>query len=275
MQYKEKFDNIKKIIENYGNENYNKIKDIQLPEIKSKKEFNSFISQFVKKYNIHTNVINIKKLKRGNKLPIFEFNSNIGYIELFSFNVRCQNSKIEQDTITNLLKTNIDNWLSVGMKSIIIDLREHNGGSFMPVLNGLSKIFISGSLFGIGSSKVEKNENKWISYVNEKIRITTYIEPNLIDLRIAVLVNSNTASAGEFIALCLKRPGVKFFGEDTRSLLSFNNNYNICSNEIISLTNEYPTSINLEFLKDTKISVDHFSTRPKLRAKQWLTNSFA
>lgn len=273
-EYENTFQQIKEIIKINGTKGlYDEIKNLDLPNIKTKKDFDNFISEYLKKYDLHTFMINNKLSKIKNKMPYFEYKNEIGYVKFYKFMDNSLNSKNESKEFIELTKNKIDEWINKKTKGIIIDLREHYGGSFIPVVYGLYQLLGNGTLFGISKTIINKQSKNWITLINNNIKLQEFVEPKQIDIKIAILINENTASAGEFIGLSFKRQNVKFFGNDSRGLLSFNNNYKLKQTTLI-LTNEYVTDINMNFYNDkiNKLKVDIFSSRPKLRAKQWISN---
>jgi len=232
---------------------------------------NKNIETILKKINPHSSII--RKIKANNKMPSFEYKNDIGYIIFYKFSCLDSNYKNQTIEIKEKTKKYINEWLTNHKtKGIIIDLRKHYGGSFVPVILGLEELLGNGSLFGVDKLKINFTDDKWISINNGKIVKSEFVKPNDFKLKIAVLINENTCSAGEFIALALKRNNATFFGEESRGFLSFNNNYKV-NNMLLSITNEFVTDINGIFYpeKINKINVDEYSTRPKLRAKQWLS----
>jgi C-terminal processing protease CtpA/Prc len=229
------------------------------------------IKSLLQNHNKHSTII-LKNKKVKNKFPIFEFKNNIGYIKFFKFSCLDCNYLEQTQQIKLIIQKHISEWINnKNILGIIIDLRYHTGGSFVPVILGLSELLGNGSLFGINKNKTYFDENNWVSLENNKIIKSKFVKPNNFKIKVAVLIGDNTCSAGEFIALALKRENSKFFGDNSRGLLSINKNYQF-NDFIIALTQQFVTDIYGNFYNNENIKYDHYSTRPKLRAKQWLIN---
>ena len=79
------FQEIKELIKTNGKkELYEEIKNVDMSNIKTKKEFDIFILEYLKKYDPHTFLIN-NKLSKKNKMPLFEYSNKIGYVKFYKF----------------------------------------------------------------------------------------------------------------------------------------------------------------------------------------------
>ncbi len=131
------FQEIKELIKTNGKkELYEEIKNVDMSNIKTKKEFDIFILEYLKKYDPHTFLIN-NKLSKKNKMPLFEYSNKIGYVKFYKFMDNSLNSKIESLQLIEITKKTISEWINKNTCGIIVDLREHYGGSFIPAICGL------------------------------------------------------------------------------------------------------------------------------------------
>lgn len=128
----------------------------------------------------------------------------------FANSIRSQIKKIDT-------QNNINNW--------IVDLRGNNGGDMWPMLGGLNALINDGTV-GYFVGKKNKKNIAWES-VNGKIASTQ----ELIDtykvktqpLKIAILIDSMTASSGEMTAISfIGLPHVKVFGQPSAGYLTAN-----------------------------------------------------
>ncbi len=113
-------------------------------------------------------------------------NDSIGYIQLKNFTTNTRN-----DIISTYNEFKIQS--NYNLKGIILDLR-NNGGGLMKSAYDVFELFVPvGKYFG-----------KMINKYNQKIEIFTKKQPIDTNISIALIVNNNTASAGEFLTVALQ-----------------------------------------------------------------------
>ena len=121
-------------------------------------------------------------------------NNNIGYIKLPSF---------DSDS-SNKLKEKIDDLISKGAKSLILDLR-NNGGGIVDEANKITDLFLDK-----GNTIMTTKDNKGKEETEKTKSKKEY------DFPIIVLTNENTASASEILTAALKDNGrAKVIGTKT------------------------------------------------------------
>lgn len=152
-----------------------------------------------------------------------------------------------------------------GLKGWIIDLRYNYGGDMWPMLIALSPFFVDGEL---GSFRSETINHKWsladnIVYLdNQNQNKRVFDKANSYKVKhglnkVAVLINNNTASSGEAVAIALNTlKNVRFFGKTTHGFTSANTPISMGSGEMLVLTTsimydnkgrKYPEGINPNF----------------------------
>ena len=140
----------------------------------------------ITRQRIETNPISSKSL-----------NNNIGYIKLPSF---------DSDS-SNRLKEKIDELITNGTKSLILDLR-NNGGGIVDEANKIADLFLDK-----GKTIMTTKDNKGKEEIEKTKSKIEY------DFPIIVLTNENTASASEILTAALKDNsrakvvGTKTFGK--------------------------------------------------------------
>ena len=140
----------------------------------------------ITRQRIETNPISSKSL-----------NNNIGYIKLPSF---------DSDS-SNRLKEKIDELITNGTKSLILDLR-NNGGGIVDEANKIADLFLDK-----GKTIMTTKDNKGKEEIEKTKSKIEY------DMPIIVLTNENTASASEILTAALKDNsrakvvGTKTFGK--------------------------------------------------------------
>jgi hypothetical protein len=155
---------------------------------------------------------------------VSEYIEGIGYIKIPRFS---ENSKLEKDfagllhdKIKDLDKHKINGW--------IIDLRGNGGGDMWPMLLGIGPILGDGTAGYFVNNK--NNFEKWgysegtvFMDTTIVIQMDSFYKLRNKDKKIAILINSVTASSGEAIAVAfIGLPNTRFFGESTRGLTTGN-----------------------------------------------------
>jgi carboxyl-terminal processing protease len=173
-----------------------------------------------------------------NRPIVSNFENGIGYIKIPQFIGNDKLRKAYSLNLTNTVKELDKNEL----KGWIIDLRDNTGGDMWPMVLGIVPILgdgIAGYFFN--------SENKFIKwgysdgkgftgdYIN--IQADSVYELKNTDKKIAILINENTKSSGEAIALAFKGlPKTRFFGNNTCGLSSANSQFLLSDSAMIVLT---------------------------------------
>ncbi|WP_041735007.1 S41 family peptidase [Dyadobacter fermentans] len=135
----------------------------------------------------------------------------------------------------------------VQVKGTIIDLREMEGGTYIPFVTGLAPLIDAEQLIGFADRNGKKSRT--VRYKNgiyyqqgrKKSRLgylSRYERPGVADLPIAVLTGQYTASSGEMILLSLKGLSqVRTFGAATYGVPTGKTNFFLSDSSMISLTN--------------------------------------
>jgi carboxyl-terminal processing protease len=133
------------------------------------------------KGNINKNIT--RKEIKVNNVPYFGMvNENIGYIQFSGFR---QNAATEVKTAIDELKKN-----NPGMSGIIIDVRNNPGGLLNEAVNAVNLFVKKGELVVSTKGKVKEWQKEY----------KTLFNPVDLDIPVAVLINSNSASASEIVA---------------------------------------------------------------------------
>lgn len=170
---------------------------------------------------------------------------NIGYIKINTFfnSLDGHGDKVAKyvNNILQQIETNDKKKLSAW----IIDLRGNRGGDMWPMLISLTPFFNKNVLgyFQIGDSK-----SKWLK-IKDEIYLDNYCQNDRISipkvnyrlknsgLRVAILMDRETTSSGEGVAIALKSlSNVKFFGTQTYGFATSNEPIKMSSNEYLIIT---------------------------------------
>jgi len=150
--------------------------------------------------------------------------SPIGYIKLCG--LPTMNDSIGRSYALNIRELLLKLDRRSTLSGWIIDLRENLGGSLESESLGLSPLFTD-SIIGITCDN--KNRNKNIVCNKNSFKSGDVVQRSITcdsilinkDKKIAVLIDNNTASAGEFLSLAFKiQKNTKLFGCKTRGLTS-------------------------------------------------------
>ncbi|HEY5367610.1 MAG TPA: S41 family peptidase [Hanamia sp.] len=124
------------------------------------------------------------------------------------------------------------------INSWIVDLRGNTGGDMWPILGGLNALIKDG-IVGYFVNTKKHNEFAWESNNGEiaftHVSINTY-KVKRLPLKIAILIDSKTASTGEMTAISfIGLPNVKVFGQPSAGFVTANASTNLSDGTVLSL----------------------------------------
>ncbi|NCU05034.1 MAG: hypothetical protein GXC73_13720 [Chitinophagaceae bacterium] len=162
----------------------------------------------------------------------------------------------------------------------IVDLRGNKGGSMHPMIKGLSCLIGTG-IYGYAiypsNAVALSTETGQTSYIKLKSPYKTKRPYN----RIAVLIDSSTASSGEFTAIAFKSlPNVKFFGQATAGLTTSNQTFRLSDGSFLYLAtsfmaDRYKNTYLPKIVPDVVVSSQQGSEHDQtlIVAKEWLLSN--
>ncbi|GEM45736.1 S41 family peptidase [Deinococcus cellulosilyticus] len=111
------------------------------------------------------------------------------------------------------------------LKALIVDLRNNEGGLLMEWISAVAPFAPNPAVLSVAKDEVSRLEYRRGSLqlrVNDVLATTFYSirSPEEWNGKLAVLVNKDTASSGEYFAYFLQKTGVKIIGEPTAGLLN-------------------------------------------------------
>jgi len=180
----------------------------------------------------------------------------------FANNIRFQIKKIDtENTITS--------W--------VVDLRHNTGGNMWPMLAGLNALMEDGTAGYFVSTKGESGwKNKNGELLGSKESIDNY-KIKKQDAKIAVLIDSRTASSGEMTAVSFSGlPNVKFFGTPSAGYTTANRTCNLSNGTQLYLASSYIADRNHKAFMDKIIPDvivelnDDSNDKVLTTATQWL-----
>jgi carboxyl-terminal processing protease len=124
----------------------------------------------------------------------------------------------------------------------VVDLRHNTGGNMWPMLAGLNALMDDGTV-GYFIYPTSKKERSWISK-NGRItlpigKVDTY-KIRDTKVKIAVLIDSMTASSGEMTAISfIGLPNVKVFGQPSAGLTTGNTSFKLSDGTTLNLATVY------------------------------------
>lgn len=169
-----------------------------------------------------------------------------------------------------------------GAKFWIIDLRDHAGGSLFAYLDMIYPLLPQSRASGTR----DHNELEIYNWITEKgvgvgnqeklLKLrsgygASVSNPIPVDIPLAILINKNTASSGEFVALVLReRPNTKIFGEQSDGLLSANAPQTLLNGDILVLPTAQAINNEGVFQYSVKPDEQVESALAFRRAVEWL-----
>lgn len=256
----------------------------------SKKQFINNLNKFVKSYHPHSSIfvnekklvsVNEKKLvskKNHKKIPSFYYDSKskigrIVYYEYFlDFNDKFEKSKQFIQLVEIVHKT-LTKWHIDGLLGLIIDLRNHTGGWFVPFVYSLSSFLENTTLFAWSNTKAMPSSKTWISYVNNSIKYQTKLLKDIkLNIPIAVIIGNKTYSSGEFCASIFYRNNskIKIFGQRTGGGLSVNMTFDITDDIKLNIPLQLVTTVDRHFHIKQYLQPNNKTTTPVKDAKLWI-----
>ena len=165
------------------------------------------------------------------------YENEIGYIKVPEFIGNDALSKAFAERLQNIIKSldqnNVNGW--------IIDLRDNKGGNMWPMLLGIGPIIGNGTAGYFVNNKnvfMKWGYNEGETFVERSIKskLDNAYQLKNVNKKIAVLINSNTASSGEAIAVAFKGlPKTRFFGNKTRGQTTANSTFYLSDSSMIAL----------------------------------------
>ncbi len=163
----------------------------------------------------------------------------IGYIKVPEF-ASFDSSEISAfaSAIQNKIQT-IDTTYII--RAWMVDLRKNTGGNMYPMIAGLNCLTDDG-IYGYFIDPKTLTESQLISTNGQasKAKVNLPYKVKNITCKIAVLVDSMTASSGEMVAISLKSLGnARFFGQSTAGLTTVTDLFELSDGSYLVLATKY------------------------------------
>ena len=198
---------------------------------------------------------------------------NIGYIKILGFAGNDSLSTLYSLKIRESIEqldnhSNLNGW--------IIDLRNNIGGKIGMIPLGISPLY-KDSIIGLsykndGTLLQHRLLNDKYFYGNKSVislKTQNVLKNN--NKKIAVLVNENTASQGEFTALSLKfQNNTKIFGSKTKGLTSDVQTYSFASGAFLGVTNALMCNENKEIVYEINPDIECPTENSLELAIEWI-----
>jgi C-terminal processing protease CtpA/Prc len=178
----------------------------------------------------------------------------------------------------------LDDWLAAGMRGLVIDVSDHNGGSYRPALHAVGAHLLRRcEVF----SMVNGNESRCIRVTydgerqnEEETRKKHGTVNNRLSappgFRVAVVVSEHTASSGEMVAAMFHgKENVRTFGRSatTAGALSINQGYALAGNLQLLLTILLVRTTDGVRHDDEALVPDVVTSRPVTEAVRWAAST--
>lgn len=180
------------------------------------------------------------------------------------------------ETVLNYIEQNRQN-----IKGIVLDLRDNFGGSHAILFETTNFLFSDGNLLSFYNNKEEqiggiKIENATLSVKNNYENTYHIKRLSKLNVPVAVLINENTASAAEYLAIAIKDSAnidSKIFGKPSAGYTSILSGYTLNDETDLLLSTAYIKSENDTLYKDDSIKPDVPSKTPLEDALKWLNET--
>lgn len=260
-------DRVIKFVKKYGIKKY--ILDWKIksrPVIRNEKQLIDYLNDILEDYHPHSFVMikdDTDKCSSSNALSdilgkketeIYTI-EGIPVIKFYSFFGNENDSRQMVIETRNQIKS-----LNVS-EGLIIDLREHFGGSVEPFINSMADILGETTLFAFGKREVKFDEPRWSNYDGSSSIVVGDFETVELKYKkkISLLVSKDTASSGEISAAIFEgRVNCKLFGDNTSitdGSLSINKAFRINKDIILYLTVDLITTVDGIFQEDELLHV--------------------
>lgn len=178
-----------------------------------------------------------------------------------------------RSAVLNLVNPKLAN-----IKGIIIDLRDNSGGFSVVMYQAINFLFDNDVLM----YQVQKDGERIVRYAMSNNAVLTdnnkkeflFERTNIIDVPVAVLINHQTASAGEFLTLSIKErkseQQVKIFGLSTAGYTSATEAYDYLEDNVLMITVGAIETIKGNRYFDQSITPDVESETAEQEALEWL-----
>lgn len=209
----------------------------------------------------------------------------IGRVTLFTYSLEpgeAWDSQPEKH-VARVRKT-LAKWLAAGMVGLIVDLRNHHGGSYRPGLHALGGLLLHGSplMRWVGSPTAtgmwgkdtlvyydgaKEQHFKWKPSSASRAQRERASAP----VPVAVLVGPGTASSGEILASCFQgKPRMRSFGAATAGGLSVNQGWFVGPGIELLLTIRLVCTMDGLCHMDERLMPDRLTKDPLGEAIVWL-----
>lgn len=223
-----------------------------------------------------TKEMEAKLFNEKNPLPFVEsrlIDEKIGYLKIPSFIGNDRRAEelatIIQNEIRDLDKNETDLWM--------IDLRGNSGGNMFPMYLGLAPILKEGisGYFSMADKSLKAwsyKDNAVFVESDKKLEIKNSYTLKNANPKIAVLIDGDTGSSGEAIAIAFKGfSKTKFFGFRTYGVSTGNDIFELSDGAKLVLTTSVFVDRNKK-IYGKQVEPDIYSYQPKKDAVEWLLN---
>lgn len=160
------------------------------------------------------------------------------------------------------------------VKGIVLDLQGNTGGAMGPMIAAVSPLLPDGEvlLFSYGNYDTPVVLENGIISVG-RTQVNTEVTPFKLDVPLAILTNSLTASSAEATLMSLMTlDNIKTFGQSTAGYASGNVTFELYDGAVIILTSAYNKTIDGQIFGDNPIPVNVKTDHPLEEAINWLNS---
>lgn len=255
----------------------------------------------VKEYHVHSFLYNQNQRKQQvarrsadadlelRRPPRFSYSSAgaVGKIQLYTFSswgLSESESRASERALTDLINNQLDDWEREGLSGLILDFRNHHGGSFWPLLYAFERYLANRPLFAWVTDETEMRGKKaaiWATrtrggqYFQESVYSAKKQQVRM-KLPIALILGERTSSSGEIAAAMFQgKPGVRSFGKPTSGDCTVNQEFDVGRGMKLVLTVKRLALSDGTYLKEERLVPDQESRTPVGDAREWIRQAAA
>jgi C-terminal processing protease CtpA/Prc len=182
--------------------------------------------------------------------------------------------EVRQDRLTRMVRRTLDGWDRRGLRALILDFRQHHGGSFWPLMRGYARFLVGVPLFAWTNHATPRawatlqhvDDRYFKDKAHSQHRASPLARP---DFPVALLIGPRTSSSGEIAAAMFAgKACVRSFGQPTSGDMTINGSFLANGGYKLVLTQQLLT------LSDgragERLEPDVITSRPMQHARSWL-----
>lgn len=179
---------------------------------------------------------------RPSQLSLTDLPDQVGYVTLGPLDSQSLTEDVQ--AYTDRIQEILQGGREQGVTAWVVDLTGNTGGQFAPMLAGIGPLLgndIHGYFMDPDDGPIAWGYDNGDAYISERDQVfasaTAPIEVFELDMKVAIIIDNQTASAGEATAISfIGRPNTRIFGERSCGLSTGNTSFDLSNGAIFNLT---------------------------------------